>query len=951
MYKPNLPLLLLAILFCQQAFSQMTATPSLGWSTFVKGMTGVDNKFIIPDNSYDEVYVVFTGNHTYDSLPASLVNGDWELSHDMGSLDDETVSVSLYAFDQSGQEIQSAIDYNQLSLLPEPIWLSSTYNGSVSVTSVDDGNNTISFDAELPLKSAFNDVIPNNIKGLGDKALDISAILHYSGVYTIANHTTDCPADPSLTVSLSFVTGTEEFNLPINSSISVDDSFNPILTITEIKDFGEFSRSLPISKIPITPPVCLSIDANFSVNPKIKGQIVLGMDNNGDWGFVDNNGETTSLLGKVTAKASINGSVQALCGIKRSSIAKGSIGLEANIGGGASYTTASGLSPVFGGDFRVYGSLSFPWPFKKYGIHEATLYGPVDFGDTTGLSFKVASEPDSVFGAWGSTSRNIETDTIPDAWPFGTLSARDSGLVVAWIDDVNVGAGSSKVELAYYDPYNNTFGEPVTIEENDYGIHNLSVALLPNGNTALTWVQSRYNNSEIENGNMTMDDVMESEDIWLAVYNPTIGQLSYKERIADDISQNQSGRSEGNPHIVWSSADSGLIVWEVADNSSSDIYYATISINAGIVSVSAPATISSNLSGLNYSPIVAYTDPTHALALWINDADSDDSTSNTMVYESSWGGSAWSSPAIHYNLPAGTEVKELSLQTNGLYGIEAITYQGYLADDDNLVNGVAIGTWDNGNPNSIVYQVEEDSLYYYQLPKASISANGIASIVLQVRDVTDPEDEGSLEMYLKDIVNGNSWEEVSETSQSNYLHYLNDTLNTIWEMGSTFGYYNNGSRDILYLLTQETDSADNTTVSYGSILGNPNLHLVLRAFEVESNGGNISLQDVEEPEDTAIFNSIVSPDYAQPAFTLSQNIPNPLRDYTQIRFTIPSSAVVSLEVWDNLGIRVNTLVNRSILPAGNYTTDYHPGDLPNGIYHYRLMVNNETITRHMIVER
>lgn len=450
---------------------------------------------------------------------------------------------------------------------------------------------------------------------------------------------------------------------------------------------------------------------------------------------------------------------------------------------------------------------------------------------------------------------------------------------------------------------------------------------------------------------MTMDDVMESEDIWLAVYNPTIGQVSYKERITDDVSQNQSGRSEGNPHIVWGSADGGLIVWEVADNSSSDIYYATISNSSEVVSVSTPATISSTIPGLNYSPIVAFTNPTHALTLWINDADSDDSTSNTLVYESIWDGSAWSSPGIHYILPAGTEVKELSLQTNGVYGIEAITYQGYLADDDNLVNGVAIGTWDNGNPNSIVYQVEEDSIYYYQLPKASISANGIASIVLQVRDVTDPEDEGSLEIYLKDIVNGNSWEEVSETSQSNYLHYMNDTLNTIWEMGSTFGYYNNGSKDILYLLTQETDSSDNTIVSYGSLLGNPNLHMVLRAFEVESSGGSISLQDVEEPEDTAIFNSIISVDNAHTAFTLFQNSPNPFSDYTPIRFAIPSSAVVSLDVLDNLGIRVNTLVNRCILPAGNYATNYHTGDLPNGIYHYRLSVNNEVTTHHMILER
>ncbi len=449
-----------------------------------------------------------------------------------------------------------------------------------------------------------------------------------------------------------------------------------------------------------------------------------------------------------------------------------------------------------------------------------------------------------------------------------------------------------------------------------------------------------------------MDDVMESEDIWVALYNHTTGQVSYKERIVDDVSQNQSGRSEGNPKIIWGNGNSGLIVWEVADNIGSDIYFATITENSGLISVSAPATLNSTISGLNYSPQIAYTDATHTLALWINDPDEDDSTSNTVVYESIWDGSNWSNPTTHYNLPAGAEVKELSLQTNGLYGIEAITYQGYLAEDDNLVNGVAIGTWDNGNPNNALYQVEEDSLYTYQIPKASISANGIASIVMQVRDVTDPEDEGSLEMYLKDIVNGNSWTEVSETSQSTYLHYLNDTLNTIWEMSNTFGYYSgNGSKDILYLLTQESDTSDNTEVSYGSILGNPNLHMVLRAFEVESNGGLISLQDVLEPEDTAIYNDIVAFEYTKPNFTLSQNEPNPFTDYTKIRFSIPNSATVSLEIWDNLGKLMFTLVPPSLFHAGHYTTDYNSGNLAAGVYHYRLTVNNETITRHMVVEK
>jgi hypothetical protein len=171
-------------------------------------------------------------------------------------------------------------------------------------------------------------------------------------------------------------------------------------------------------------------------------------------------------------------------------------------------------------------------------------------------------------------------------------------------------------------------------------------------------------------------------------------------------------------------------------------------------------------------------------------------------------------------------------------------------------------------------------------------------------------------------------------------------------MNNTFGYYSsNGSKDILYLLTQENDSADNTIVSYGSILGNPNLHMVLRAFEVESNGGNISLQDVQEPEDTSIFNAVTEVGEGKPKFTLSQNELNPFSDYTQIRFSIPSSAIVSLEVWDNLGRQVNTLVNNRKLSPGNYTTNYNSGSLPAGVYHYRLTVNNETITRHMIVER
>lgn len=67
------------------------------------------------------------------------------------------------------------------------------------------------------------------------------------------------------------------------------------------------------------------------------------------------------------------------------------------------------------------------------------------------------------------------------------------------------------------------------------------------------------------------------------------------------------------------------------------------------------------------------------------------------------------------------------------------------------------------------------------------------------------------------------------------------------------------------------------------------LHMVLRAFQVESNGGLISLQDFHETKDTDLYNDIVALDYTKPKFTLSQNEPNPFSDYTKIRFSISNS--------------------------------------------------------------
>lgn len=72
-------------------------------------------------------------------------------------------------------------------------------------------------------------------------------------------------------------------------------------------------------------------------------------------------------------------------------------------------------------------------------------------------------------------------------------------------------------------------------------------------------------------------------------------------------------------------------------------------------------------------------------------------------------------------------------------------------------------------------------------------------------------------------------------------------------------------------------------------------------------------------------------------FSLSQNYPNPFNPSTKISFTIPYSDNVKLTVYNQLGEKVDVLVDE-FLTAGNHTVEFRAGDrLPSGIYYYTLI--------------
>ncbi len=83
-------------------------------------------------------------------------------------------------------------------------------------------------------------------------------------------------------------------------------------------------------------------------------------------------------------------------------------------------------------------------------------------------------------------------------------------------------------------------------------------------------------------------------------------------------------------------------------------------------------------------------------------------------------------------------------------------------------------------------------------------------------------------------------------------------------------------------------------------------------------------------------------------FALEQNYPNPFNPTTIISFGLPTASQVNLQVFNILGQNVKTLIDGS-MDAGWHEVEFGGGDLPSGIYFYRLRHENGNLTRKMIL--
>ncbi len=90
-------------------------------------------------------------------------------------------------------------------------------------------------------------------------------------------------------------------------------------------------------------------------------------------------------------------------------------------------------------------------------------------------------------------------------------------------------------------------------------------------------------------------------------------------------------------------------------------------------------------------------------------------------------------------------------------------------------------------------------------------------------------------------------------------------------------------------------------------------------------------------------------------FSVEQNYPNPFNPQTTIGFSLPRSAIVTIDIYNLLGERVRMLVSRT-MPPGRHAVvwdgrDDNGGEVSSGVYFYRIQADDFSATKKMLLMR
>jgi len=94
--------------------------------------------------------------------------------------------------------------------------------------------------------------------------------------------------------------------------------------------------------------------------------------------------------------------------------------------------------------------------------------------------------------------------------------------------------------------------------------------------------------------------------------------------------------------------------------------------------------------------------------------------------------------------------------------------------------------------------------------------------------------------------------------------------------------------------------------------------------------------------------SVEGQDLTPSVFALEQNYPNPFNPTTEFKYTVGSTGLVSIKIYDILGREVATLVNEVMQP-NTYTAKWNAQGFASGVYFYKMTAGSFSDIKKMVL--
>ena len=313
---------------------------------------------------------------------------------------------------------------------------------------------------------------------------------------------------------------------------------------------------------------------------------------------------------------------------------------------------------------------------------------------------------------------------------------------------------------------------------------------------------------------------------------------------------------------------------------------------------------------------------------------------NLYVKERSVNGSTWSSPQLlNYSvnpyiegMPTTTVTSDG--QTHILYDSEQLIHRSYDCENSQWSDEFEVTSYSSPTKSSSISASSNDLfLVWKSLSGDYIKYRQYDAIPLAPTGLTITEDANNHPKL--------EWDANQEPDLNKYYIYRQDQYGGGWQYlaQTTNTYYTDAT--LTYCHPTPPATCENLR----------NFDFRVTAVDLNSHESEPSNEVAAKLVGGSPHKISVNPESKElREYKLAQNYPNPFNPTTTIDYSIKSSGLVTIKVFDMLGKEVTLLVNK-IQEAGNYSVEFNASNLPSGIYVYRLTSGSFVATKKLILLR